>query len=133
MWSKLQPDSGPFSGVFGGASVLRRIIGGPPSQGGPPPTLFHAGKVDQGVVKTFSGVLGGASVLRRFIGGPPPQAGPPQERKRHININFLAGDRGVSRLGGQGSKFYVLSSEPKEHNFFCPDTRPGGPVTGATG
>ena len=32
-----------------------------------------------------------------------------------------------------GSKFYVLSSEPKEHKSFCPDTRPGGPVTGATG
>ena len=31
------------------------------------------------------------------------------------------GDRGVSRPGGQGSKFYV------------PDTRPGGPVTGVTG
>ena len=31
-----------------------------------------------------------------------------------------------------GSKFYVLSSEPKEHKSFCPDTRPGGPVTGAT-
>ena len=31
------------------------------------------------------------------------------------------------------SKFYVLSSEPKEHKSFCPDTRPGGPVTGATG
>ena len=60
-----------------------------------------------------------------------------QERKRHINIIFLAGDpsgdRGVSRPGGQGSKFYVLSSEPKEHKSFCPDTRPGGPVTGATG
>ena len=40
---------------------------------------------------------------------------------------------GVSRPGGQGSKFYVLSSEPKEHKSFCPDTRPGGPVTGATG
>ena len=50
---------------------------------------------------------------------------------------FLAGDpsgdRGVSRPGVQGSKFYVLSSEPKEHKSFCPDTRPGGPVTGATG
>ena len=33
----------------------------------------------------------------------------------------------------EGSKFYVLSSEPKEHISFCPDTRPGGPVTGATG
>ena len=31
------------------------------------------------------------------------------------------------------SKFYVLSSEPKEHKSFCPGTRPGGPVTGATG
>ena len=54
----------------------------------------------------------------------------------HININILdgdpSGDRGVSRPGGQGSKFYVLSSEPKEHKSFCPDTRPGGPVTGAT-
>ena len=39
---------------------------------------------------------------------------------------------GVSRPGGQGSKFYVLSSEPKEHKSFCPDTRPGGPVTGET-
>ena len=39
---------------------------------------------------------------------------------------------GVSRPGGQGSKFYVLSSEPKEHKSFCPDTRQGGPVTGAT-
>ena len=40
---------------------------------------------------------------------------------------------GVSRPGGQGSKFYVLSSEPKEHRSFCPDTRPGGLVTGASG
>ena len=39
---------------------------------------------------------------------------------------------GGSPTGGQGSKFYVLSSEPKEHKSFCPDTRPGGPVTGAT-
>ena len=39
---------------------------------------------------------------------------------------------GVSRPGGQGSKFYVLSSELKEHKSFCPDTRPGGPATGAT-
>ena len=54
-----------------------------------------------------------------------------QERKRHINRSFR--DRGVSRPGGQGSKFYVLSSEPKEHKSFCPDTRPGGPVTRATG
>ena len=30
-------------------------------------------------------------------------------------------------------KFHVLSSEPKELKSFCPDTRPGGPVTGATG
>ena len=40
---------------------------------------------------------------------------------------------GVSRPGGRGSKFYVLSSEPKEHKSFCPDTRPGGPVTRLTG
>ena len=32
-----------------------------------------------------------------------------------------------------GSNFYVLSSEPKEHKSFCPDTRPGGPVTRPTG
>ena len=55
-----------------------------------------------------------------------------QERKRHVNINLLAGDpsgdRGVSRPGGQGSKFYVLSSESKEHKYPT-----GGPVTGATG
>ena len=44
-----------------------------------------------------------------------------------------SGDRVVSRPGGQGAKFYVLSSEPKEHKSFCPDTRPGRPVTGATG
>ena len=61
-----------------------------------------------------------------------------QERKRHINKKtFLAGDpsgdRGVSRPGGQGSKFYVRFSEPKEHESFCPDTRPAAPVTGATG
>ena len=44
-----------------------------------------------------------------------------------------SGDRGVSRPGGQGSKFYVLSSEPKEHKSFGPDTRPGEPVTEVTG
>ena len=63
--------------------------------------------------------------------------GDSQERKRHININIFvagdpSGDRGVSRPGGQGSKFYVLSSEPKEHKSFCTDTRPGRPVTGVT-
>ena len=42
-------------------------------------------------------------------------------------------DRGVSRPGGQGSKFYVLCSEPKEHKSFGLDTRPGGPVTEVTG
>ena len=60
-----------------------------------------------------------------------------QERKRHININLLSGDcpvgGGVSRSGGQGSKTYLLSSEPKEHKSFCPGTRPGRPVTGVTG
>ena len=46
---------------------------------------------------------------------------------------FLAGDRpgcgGVSRLGVQGSKIYVLSSEPKDHTSLCLGTRPGRPVT----
>ena len=56
-----------------------------------------------------------------------------QERKRHININLFwpvtrPGDRGVSRPGGQGSKFYVLSSEPKEHKSFF-----SGYPTGRTG
>ena len=40
---------------------------------------------------------------------------------------------GVSRPGGQGSEIYVLCSEPKEHKSFCPDTRPGRPVTGVNG
>ena len=39
---------------------------------------------------------------------------------------------GVSRSGVQGSKIYVLSSEPKEHKSFCPGSRPGRPVTGVT-
>ena len=60
-----------------------------------------------------------------------------QERKRHININLFGRWPlrwpGVSRPGSQGSKIYVLSSEPKEHKSFCPDTRPGRPVTGVTG
>ena len=58
-------------------------------------------------------------------------------KKRHINIILFPGDsssdRGVSRPGGQGSNVYVLSSEPKEHKSFAMGTRPGGPVTGATG
>ena len=33
---------------------------------------------------------------------------------------------GVSRPGGQGSKIYVLSSEPNVHKSFGPGTRPGG-------
>ena len=44
-----------------------------------------------------------------------------------------SGDWGVSRPGGQGSEIYVPCSEPKEHTFFCPYTRPGEPATGATG
>ena len=44
-------------------------------------------------------------------------------------VNLLAGDNSsegaVSRQGGQGSKIYVLSSEPKEHKSFCLGTRPG--------
>ena len=60
-----------------------------------------------------------------------------QERKRHININLFGRWPlrwpGISRPGDQGSKFYVLYSEPKEHKSFSPDTRPGGPVTEATG
>ena len=42
-----------------------------------------------------------------------------QERKRHMNINILAGDPcgegAVFRPGGQGSNVYRLSSEPEEH------------------
>ena len=50
-----------------------------------------------------------------------------QERKRHININLFlsgdpSGDRAVSR---PGSNVYVLSSEPKEHNFLL-SGRPAG-------
>ena len=59
------------------------------------------------------------------------------KKKAHKHKSFWpvtpSGDRGVFRPGGQGSKFYVLSSELKEQKSFCPDTRPGGPVTGATG
>ena len=40
---------------------------------------------------------------------------------------------GVSRSAAQGSKIYVLSSEPKEHTSFCPGARPGKLVTGVTG
>ena len=38
----------------------------------------------------------------------------------------------VSPSGDQGSKIYVLSSEPKEHKSFCPGTWPGRPVTRVT-
>ena len=34
--------------------------------------------------------------------------------------------------GGQGSKVYVLCTEPKEHKHFRPGTRPGGSVTRVT-
>ena len=40
---------------------------------------------------------------------------------------------GVSRSGVQGSKIYVLCSEPKEHKSFFLGTRLGRPVTGVTG
>ena len=49
----------------------------------------------------------------------------------------LAGDpssaEGVSRAGGQGSKIYALSLEPKEHECICPGTQPGRQVTKVTG
>ena len=53
-------------------------------------------------------------------------------RPKNIHKFFWRGGK-VSRPGGQGSKFYVLSSEPKEHKYFCPESRPGRPVTGAAG
>ena len=48
-----------------------------------------------------------------------------QERKRHINTIFLAGDHpeggGSFRSGVQGSKIHdVLSSELKKHKYFSP-------------
>ena len=62
---------------------------------------------------------------------------PSQARKRHINMNILFGDclgggGGVSLLGGQGSKVYVLCAEPKEHEHFRPGARLEGSVSGVT-
>ena len=40
------------------------------------------------------------------------------------------------RWGGESPgrvSIYVLSKEPKKHNFFCPGTRPGRAATGVTG
>ena len=37
-----------------------------------------------------------------------------------------SGEGGVSRPGGQGSKIYALSSEPKQQKYFCPGARPSG-------
>ena len=44
-----------------------------------------------------------------------------------------SGDQAVSWSGAQESNVYALSSEPKEHTYFCPGARLGEPVTGATG
>ena len=55
------------------------------------------------------------------------------KKKAHKHKSFWPVTGGFSRPGGRGSKIYVLSSEPKEHKSFGPDTRTGGPVTGATG
>ena len=58
--------------------------------------------------------------------------GIPQAASQLPGVHFFPvtppGDRGVSRRGGQGSEFYVLSSEPKEHQISL-----SGYPTGRTG
>ena len=55
----------------------------------------------------------------------------------HIDINHFdsdtSGEGAVSWPGGQRSKIYVLSSEPKEQKSFAGGTRSGRSVTGVTG